>query len=84
MTIFLDKKRKINEEIQKGKSMMKGMKSVWDIGLALKVVQEVALSKISRRISKTGGIFGNSSTYFSELAVLVTPSFEELFCFVNV
>ena len=52
MTIFLDKKRKINEEIQKGKSMMKGMKRVWDIGLALKVVQEVALSKISRRISK--------------------------------
>lgn len=52
MTIFLDKKRKINEEIQKGKSMMKGMKRVWDTGLALKVVQEVALSKISRRISK--------------------------------
>lgn len=53
MTIFLDKKRKINEEIQKGKSMMKGMKRVWDIGLALKVVQEVALSKISRRVSRS-------------------------------
>ena len=75
MTIFLDKKRKINEEIQKGKSMMKGMKRVWDIGLALKVVQE---------FQKQEEIFGNSSTYFSELAALVTPSFEELFCFVNV
>ena len=53
MTIFLDKKRKINEEIQKGKSMMKGRKRVWDTGLALKVVQEVALSKISRRVSRS-------------------------------
>lgn len=52
MTIFLDKKRKINEEIQKGKSMMKGMKRVWDTGLALKVVQEVALSKNKPKNSK--------------------------------
>ena len=75
MTILLDKKRKINEEIQKGKSMMKGMKSVWDIGLALKVVQEVALSKISRRISKTGGDFWK----FFDLFLRVSRSCHTLF-----
>ena len=72
MTIFLDKKRKINEEIQKGKSMMKGMKRVWDIGLALKVVQEVALSKISRR---TGGDFWK----FFDLFFRVSRSCHTLF-----
>lgn len=75
MTIFLDKKRKINEEIQKGKSMMKGMKRVWDIGFALKVVQEVALSKISRRIPKTGGDFWK----FFDLFLRVSRSCHTLF-----